>query len=241
VSTFLQGLCAVLTVMISPSAGAETLWDNWYTVSEHGKPNSYYHEKAELLGDRAKIQVNSWIREGSRTLAENLGATAKNTTLLEPLLYNFRKTDALGRETTIDGSVLSNGKVFSVKVKKGVNSQKPLKAEMLPKLILSSFFPVWIHKNYKRISPVQPIEFMAIVEDQVDEQVPVVKGTAYEMTPDEFAKKHTARKIRVVFNNTVNFWWITKAGDAIKIEIPSLERVATKVDKQTAESFLSKL
>lgn len=222
-------------------AQAEKLWDNWYTVSEDGKPQAYYHEVAEIVGDRAKIQVNSWHRDGNKTRSENLGATAKNSTLLEPLLYHFRTQDPLQGETIIDGSVVSQGKVFSVKIKRGVNEQRPLRAQMLPKLILASFFPVWIHKNYKRISPVQPIEFMAIVEDQVDDQVPVVKGNAFEMMPDDFAKKFNARRIRVVFNGITNFWWVTTKGDAIKIEIPSVKKVVQKVDQATAESFLSKL
>jgi len=238
---FLLRSACVVGVLFSNVCDAQVLWDNWYTVSENGKPQSFYHEVAEIKGDRAKIQVNTWIREGNRTRSENLGATAKNTTVLEPLLYNFRTQDAAGSEKIIDGSIVQGGKVFSVKIKKGVLESKPLKAEMLPKLILSSFFPVWIHKNYKRISPVQPIEFTAIVEDQVDDEVPVVRGNAFEVNPDEFSKKYSARKIRVVFNNTINFWWISRKGDALRIEIPSAKRIAEKVDQATAEAFLSKL
>ncbi|MBS1959863.1 MAG: hypothetical protein JST80_10350 [Bdellovibrionales bacterium] len=240
-SKFLLGFSVIFGMASTASAQAETLWDNWYTVTEKGKPQSYYHEKAELVGTKAKIQVNSWIREGSKTRSENLGATAKNTTLLEPLLYNFRTQDERGMEKIIDGSIVSNGKVFSVKIKKGAETLKPLRAEMIPKLILSSFFPVWVNKNYKRITGVQPIEFHAIVEDQVDDQVPVVAGTAYEMNPDDISKKYSARKIRVVFSNTVNYWYIDKQGAAIRIDIPSQEKHVEKVDKATAEAFLSKL
>ncbi len=223
------------------TAQSEVLWDNWYTVTEQQKAQSYYHERAEIVGDRAKIQVNAWIREGNRTRSENLGATAKNTSLLEPLLYNFRTQDATGQAVTIDGSIINGGKVFSVKVKRGIQAQKPIRAEMLPKLILASFFPVWIHKNYKRIGPVQPIEFFAIAEDRVEDQILVAKGSAYEVNPDDFAKKMNTRKIRVVYNGVVNFWWISKKGDAIRIEIPSQEKRVDKVTKEVAESFLSKL
>jgi predicted RNA-binding protein with TRAM domain len=219
-------------------ACAEVLWDNWYIVTDHGKPDSYYNEKAELNGERAKIQVNTWIKVGTKIKSENLGATAKNTTLLEPLLYNFRTQNEGGIEKVIDGSIINNGKVFSVKIKEGTTTSKPLRAEMLPKLILSSFFPLWVNKNYKRINGAQPIEFHAIVEDQVQDQVPVMEGTAYEMNADAFSKKTETRKIRITFNRIVAIWYIAKKGDAVQIDIQSLEKTVKKVDRATAEKFL---
>ena len=228
----------LLFILFTPLwSHAEVLWDNWYTVTEKGAPDSYYNEKAEVKGDKVKIQVNSWIKSGTRIKSENLGATAKNTTLLEPLLYDFR-TQELGVEKTIEGSILNNGKVFSVKVKKGTETPKPLRAEMLPKLILASFFPVWINKNYKRITGVQPIEFKAILEDQIEDQVPVITGDAYEMLPDDFSKKTKTRKLRINFNKIVCFWYVTPKGDAVQITIPALEKVVTKTEKSIAEKFL---
>jgi hypothetical protein len=220
------------------SASAEVLWDNWYTVTEHGAPTSYYNEKAELVGDRAKIQVNTWIKEGSKVRSENFGGTAKNTSLLEPLFYNFR-TQVNGEEKIVDGTVSKNGKVFSVKSKTGIESPKTLRAEMLPKLILTYFFPVWVNKNYKRINGVQPIEFMSILEDQVEKEVPVIKGSAYEMRQDDFAKSTNTRKLRIEFNRLVAFWWVTPKGDAIKIELPSQEKIVKKSDRAKAESWLN--
>jgi hypothetical protein len=228
----------LLCALYAPHASAEILWDNWYTVTDQGQPDSYYNEKAELMGDRAKIQVNTWIKVGQKIKNENLGATAKNTTFLEPLLYNFRTQTLSGNEKVIDGSVINNGKIFSVKIKEGTIVSKPLRAEMLPKLILSSFFPLWVHKNYKRITGVQPIEFHAIVEDQVDNQVPVVAGTAYEMNADNFSKKTNTRKIRITFNNIVAIWYVTPKGDAVQIDVTSLKKLVKKVDRATAEKFL---
>jgi hypothetical protein len=231
---------AVFSLSFTPTAQATVLWDNWYTVSLKGAPYSYYNEKVEVLSDRIKIQVNQWFKEGKPgkmvVRSENLGASAKNTQFLEPLLYNFRTTKE-GVETSIDGTILNNGKVFSVKIKTGDAEVKTLRAEMLPKLILTSFFPVWVNKNYKRINGVQPIEFAAIVEDQVESTVPVVKGTAYEMREDDFAKKTGTRKLRIEFDRLVAFWWITKNGDALQIQIPSQEQFVKKVDKKTAEDY----
>ncbi len=237
-SNFKHPLLILLVALTSP-AQAEVLWDNWYTVSDHGAPDSYYNEKAEITGDRAKIQVNTWIKDGKRIKSENLGANAKNTDLLEPLLYNFRTQGPAGEEKVIDGTITSNGKIFSVKTKTGIQSSKPLRAEMLPKLILASFFPLWLNKNYKRVNGVQPIEFRAILEDRVETEVPVVLGTAYEMNQDEFAKKTNTRKLRVEFNRIVAIWWITKKGDAIQIHLPSVERMVKKVDRSVAEKYLT--
>ncbi len=228
----------ILWILLPIRAHAEVLWDNWYTVSEHGTPVSYYNEKAEIVGDRAKIQVNTWIKEGQKIKSENLGASAKNTTLLEPLFYNFR-TQVEGVEKIVDGTVSDKGKVFSVKTKVGAKASRPLRAEMLPKLILSSFFPLWVHKNYKRINGVQPIEFQSIVEDQVEDQVPVVKGTAYEMREDDFAKATHTRKLRIEFNRIVAIWWVTPKGDAIQIQLPALEKVVKKTDRAKAEASLA--
>jgi hypothetical protein len=234
-------LLFILFTAFSTTSEASVLWDNWYTVTDHGHPDSYYNEKAEITGERAKIQVNTWIKQGKKIRSEALGAVAKNTALLEPLLYNFRTQTEAGEDKIIDGSIIDKGKVFSVKIKTGVETEKPLRAEMLPKLILASFFPMWINKNYKRISGVQPIEFQAIVEDQVEGTVPVVKGDAYEMRQDDFAKKTNTRKLRINFNRVIAFWWVTPKGDAIQIQVPQLERLVKKVDQKTAEAFLKEL
>lgn len=236
-STFRRFLPLLATAALLTPARAEVLWDNWYIESERGTPQSYYNEKAETRGDRAKIQVNKWIREGKRIRSENLGATAKNSTLLEPLFYNFR-TQVNGEEKIIDGTVSSNGKVFSIKSKVGIRQNKPLRAEMVPKLFFSSFFPVWIHKNQKRISGVQPIEFQSIVEDQVEDQIPVFRGSAYEMKPDDFAKETRTRKLRIEFNRIIAFWWVNPRGDAVKMEIPSLGKTVTLTTREKAEASL---
>lgn len=240
-SNFKHHLWLFLT-LVPQISSAETLWDNWYVVTEKGNPHSYYNEKAELSGAKAKIQVNSWIKLKNKiknqVRVENLGATAKNTPLLEPLLYNFHAIES-GEEVTVDGTISNNGKIFSVKIKRGIEKPKPLRAEMLPKLILASFFPVWIHKNYKRISGVQPIAFQAILEDQVEDQVPVIKGSAYEMRQDEFAKSTGTRKLRIEFAQTVAFWWVTPKGDAVKIEVPALEKSVIKTSKEKAQGFLN--
>jgi hypothetical protein len=228
-------LFAAIVLLFPWASPAQTLWDNWYIESDNGTPVSYYNEKAELKGDRAKIQVNKWIREGKRIRSETLGATAKNTALLEPLLYTFR-TQQDGEEKIIDGTVSNNGKIFSVKSKTGIRQSQPLRAEMLPKLILTSFFPVWIHKNSKRISGVQPIEFQSILEDQVENDVKVVRGTAYEMKADAFAKETRTRKLRIEFNRIVAFWWVTPKGDAVRIEVPALGKTVTLSDRKKAEA-----
>jgi hypothetical protein len=224
---------------LSTQAKAEVLWDNWYTVTDNGHPDSYYNEKAELVGDKAKIQVNTWIKDGQKVHSEVLGEVAKNTQLLEPLFYNFQSQTLAGEPIVIDGSVVDKGKTFTVKKRTGAEAAKSLRAQMLPKLILSSFFPLWINKNYKRINGVQPIEFQAIVEDQVDTEVPVAQGTAYEMREDDFAKSTHTRKLRIEFNKIVAIWWVTSKGDALKIEAHELERVVKKTDRKTAENFFS--
>jgi hypothetical protein len=235
----IKHLLLIMFTVYAPLTQAEVLWNNWYTVTDHGHPESYYNEKAEIVGDRAKIQVNTWTKSGKIIRSDALGAVAKNTQQLEPLLYDFRTQTDDGQEKVIDGSIINNGKTFSVKIKSGTEPSKPVRAEMIPKLILSSFFPVWIHKNYKRITGVQPIEFQAIVEDQVDSTVPVVTGTAYEMREDDFAKKTNTRKLRIEFNKIVAIWWVTPKGDAIQIQVPALERLVKKVDEKTAQNFLS--
>jgi hypothetical protein len=221
----------------TPVAQAEVLWDNWYVVYTNEAPDSYYNEIAEIVGDKAKIRVNTWLREGNKIKSENLGATAKNTSLLEPLLFNFR-TQENGIEKTLDGTIMNNGKVFSVKIKKGEKTFTPLRAEMLPKLILVSFFPMWINKNYKQITGVQPKDFAAILEDQVADQVPVVQGNVYEMKQDETAKRTNTRKLRVVFNNIVAYWYVGPKGDVVEISAPSLKKTVKKVSRQEAEKFL---
>ncbi len=108
----------------------------------------------DLIGDKAKVRVNTWIKEGTKIKSENLGATAKNTPLLEPLLFNFR-TQEMGIEKTLDGTIMNNGKVFSVKIKKGEKSLTPLRAEMLPKLIL--LLGQWLAVARVKINPTKSL------------------------------------------------------------------------------------
>jgi len=237
--SFSRRFAGLLIILIPfTSQGGEILWDHWYTVSERNTPHSYYNEKVEITGGRIRIQLNTWIREGKKIRSENLGATAKNTPELEPQYYNFR-TQVNGEEKVIDGTVDSKGRVFSVKSRTGALQSKPLRAEMLPRLILASFFPVWIHKNSKRITGVQPKEFQAILEDQVEGEVPVMTGTAYEMRADDFATASKTRRLRIEFNKIVAIWWVTPKGDAVKIEVPALERVVKKTSREEAEAFLN--
>jgi len=77
------------------------------------------------------------------------------------------------------------------------------------------------------------------VEDQVEGEVPVVLGTAYEMREDEFAESTKTRKLRIEFGKVVAIWWVTKNGDALRIEVPSLERQVKQTDRKTAEAFLN--
>ena len=59
------------------------------------------------------------------------------------------------------------------------------------------------------------------------------------MREDDFAKKTGTRKLRIEFNQVVAYWWVTKNGDAIQIEVPALERKVKKTDQKTAEAFLN--
>jgi hypothetical protein len=228
---------ATQLLLLPLTSGAQVLWDNWYVVKTNGATEGYYNERAEISGTKAKIRVNTWLREGTRIRSENLGATAKNLPTLDPLNYNFR-TQEIGMEKTIDGTVSENGKVFSFKIKKGPRTLNPLRAQMVPKIILSSFFPLWVHKNYKKISPVQPREFMTIKEYDVENQVPVAKGDVFEMQPDEFSSKTKTRKIRVKYDNVVNFWYIDARGEAIRIHVPSMNRDTRKTTREEAEKSL---
>lgn len=234
---FLAVLSIFATQFNSAQSHADVLWNNWYEVTNNGAPDYYYNEISEITNDKVKVKINYWFKEGNKVRRENFGGTAKNTPELQPLLFNFM-TQENGVEKIMDGTILNNGKIFSVKIKRGGKTSKPIHAEMLPNLTLVSFFPVWIHKNYKKISSVQPKDFMAIIEDQVDQEVPVGKGNAYEMVADDYSKKTNTRKIRVQFRNIVAFWYVTKMGDAVRISFPSLNKEVKKVTQEEAEKFL---
>jgi len=236
-TTFLTLVSISATQLFPSSSRAELLWDNWYVVSANGVHESYFNERAEITGDQAKIRVNYWIKEGTKVRSENFGGTAKNTPELQPLLFNYRTREA-GVEKVIDGTILNHGKIFSVKVKRGERQSKPILAEMLPKLTLVSFFPLWIHKNYKKISSVQPKDFIAIIEDQVDREVPVGKGSVFEAMPDDFAKQTKTRKLRILFRDIVAFWYVGPKGDAVRITFPTLNKEVNKTTREEAEKSL---
>jgi hypothetical protein len=236
--TVLILLSAFATHTITAKAAVgQLLWDNWYIVRANGTPKAYYNEHAEIAGDKIRLRVNTWEREGTKLKSENLGATAKNSPQLTPQLYHFRTFEA-GIEKTIDGTVMNNGKVFSFKIKRGSKTLNPLRAQMIPNIFLSSFFPVWLHLNMKKISSVQPKEFTTIREYDVENSVLLAKGDAYEMMPDDFSKQTGTRKIRVNYNQVVNFWYITPKGEAIRILSPAIGMETRKSTREEAEKSL---
>lgn len=70
------------------------------------------------------------------------------------------------------------------------------------------------------------------------DQVPVVKGSVYEMMPDAISKENHTRKLRVVFNDIVAYWYVTPKGDPIQISVPSLKKLVKKTSRQEAEKSL---
>jgi hypothetical protein len=242
----------LLTALLSPSGFAspgaapaksqKNLWDHWYTVAigpeGSASPYAYYNERVELRESKIFFQHSMWKLEEGFINEEQLGAVASGAPDFAPLFFNFRSAYR-GNESIIDGSVDSSSRVLSVKVRQ-TGQEKPAIKKTLPKgVIFSQFFPVWLGNRIKELKPGKPVSFSAILEDAIDVGYSPVSGKVTLEAPDAFAKKSSTMKLKVLFRNDTNYWYVDAQGAAERIEMPKQRATIVRTSKESAQKFLS--
>ena len=223
---------------VAPARPADgTLWDYWYTVTVNGRSKySYYNEKVRRVDGKIHYQYSSWKAEEGYVNEESLGAFAKDTPFLEPLLFNFRSTYR-SSETTIDGTITQN-QFLIVKVKRNGSALPPMKRAFQPKALLSGFFPVWFKLRLPLMKSGQSIGFRAIAEDNIDLGFSPFDGLVRLEPQDELARKNRLHRLTVNYRDIRSAWYLDGKGIPFRIEMPGIKTVIQRSTEAEAKKFL---
>ena len=215
----------------------KVLWDVWYTATLNGTLHYiYYNEKAEIKGKKIHMQVNLWRQEDGFINEEQIGEFAENSPNLTPLFYNFHSV-AKGLETMIDGTVENDGKLLTVRVRKGKQDQPVVKGVLPPKTFFSQFTPIWLGTRISAMPQGKTFSFSSILEDRADLGFKPITCQIRKEAPDEIANRTKTSRVWVDCTNLKSFWWVDEQGHTARIEVPEQSVVVERVEKAVALKF----
>ncbi len=232
-----QPASASRTAPSTPKLADGVLWDHWYTVTVGGKIKySYYSEKVRRTEGRIHYQYSNWKSEEGYINEESLGAYAKDTPFLEPILFNFRSTYR-SSETTIDGTIQPGNKLI-VKIRRNGTEIAPINRMIEPKAMLSGFFPVWFKLRLPLMKVSQTIGFRAIAEDNIDLNFQPFNGLVRLEPPDELAARSKLHRLTVNYRDIRSTWYLDAKGIPFRIDMPGVKTVIQRVSEAEAKKFL---
>ena len=142
------------------------LWDEWFTIRVlPNKRYGYYHEKVTRIDDKIRYQEESWKSEEGFINEEQIGAFAQDDEDLTPLFFNFRSVYR-ATESLIDGNVKDWH--LTVRIKRNGKEEPLIKKGIAKHTILSTHFPIWIHRHVGELQPGKTKSFSAILEDNLE-------------------------------------------------------------------------
>lgn len=225
----------ILSIGCSAHAKETILWDTWYTITI--EPNVHfavYHETVKEVDDKIQYFQKVLKKEEGYTNEESIGAYAMNTPELVPLFYNFR-TLYRSTENKIDATIV-DGKTLQYRIQKGVENLPMTKKPFPKKAFLSSFFPLWLRFHLSNLKLDQPVSFLTVVEDTVEQNLE--SGIVRKSHPDTIATSTKTSKLTVEYQNNRSSWWVFDTGEVYRIEMPALKRIVQKVSKDKALQFI---
>jgi hypothetical protein len=231
-------LALLLGLVPYPGFAAGPIWDAWYTVTIGKKIHyEYYHDHAELKGDRIYYQNHAWKKEEEFINEEQLGAFAQDNAELSPLFFNFHSAYR-STETVIDGTVKPNTKLITIKIRKGSEDVAPITKGMSGHSTFSSLFPVWLKRHISELKAGHSITFWSIQEDDPDMQFSSNATEVRLDKPDAFAESTHTRKLNIRYRGLQTFWWVDQDNLPLKVEIPQQRMTIERVAQEKAEHFL---
>ncbi|OFZ80656.1 MAG: hypothetical protein A3K03_12065 [Bdellovibrionales bacterium RIFOXYD1_FULL_44_7] len=213
------------------------LWDSWYTITLNKTVHySYFNERFELKDGNLFYQSKSWKQEEGYINEEQIGALSEYRLDLIPLFFNFHSTYR-STETTIDGNI-KDGKILTVKIRKGNTDLPVIKRNTPGKAILSVFFPIWIGHRLAKMKQTQTLSFMTILEDNIEANFDTVHGQVRLDASDDIAMKTKTSKLSVNYRDLRSTWYVERNGSPVRIEIPGQKTLIERTTKEIAQKFL---
>jgi hypothetical protein len=231
-----QKLLSPVPTSLSASR-SKILWDHWFTVTVYKKYRyAIYHETVKKEAGKIHYYYHSLKMEEGFTNEERLESVARDTPFLEPISFEF-KSFYRSSVTEIKGQFSKNEKL-NVYVKKNSKSTEPIEKVVPPHTILVGLFPVWFKLQLPFMKPEISIGFSAINEDNIELEFSPLQGNVQLDRPDEYSQSTGTTKLSVTFQNTLNLWYLDKAGIPYRLEIPSSHTLIQRTTETEAKKFL---
>lgn len=219
-------------------AGAQTLWNSWYTVTVGEKiPFGYYNDKVERRDGKIAYQNQLWKTEEGFINEERVVSFGKDDANVTPLLFNFLGTYRES-EFSVDGTFA--GTTLKVKARRNKQNLPPLEVAVPSKAFLSTLFPVWIGKRLPELKIGKRVSFATLFEDALDSRYSPISGSLTLEAEDAIAKKTGTKKLAVEIADVKSVWYVLPSGEAVRIENPAKHQVAERRTEAEARRFLIK-
>jgi hypothetical protein len=209
-------ILAFSLLLFSAQASAETLWHEWYLVTQNGAPVSLFEEKAEKRPKEKELAITqNWIEKANGRQETYIGSVS-NAESLSPVAFFVERKGA--KPYKVDAR--TKGKQLEITFKPG-NPDQAKSTEMTSltsESYLSSALSSVISQHFK--TGKSSFSFTGIVEDAGDMSVDVKKGSVDIGTKEKKIGKESCRQANIVFDGKVQEWWVQKNGKACLVVFP---------------------
>lgn len=209
----------VVLLLYTSIASADILFEGYYKLVDNSKHVGYFIQRYEL--DPASKVFSSTYYLFTKTVegvVVNESLNAKSTSKLEPLSYQFSRSDGTSTKA-IDAIVKKSGKTSKLIIKIVENGKPPRMREVVlnDKIFLSTFLAHLILKSPTGIQVGNKFTYEAIAEEdgQIEHGEVFVKEQVKEKGIDTFRTLNTFKK-----DEFVN--WLNVKGESIKTSVPKL-------------------
>jgi hypothetical protein len=220
----------LLLALLAHAAHAETLWTEWYLVSQGGKPLSMFQETAEKRGREGELSITQrWVEKAAGERAETYIGSVSTQEKLTPVAFFVERKGKKPYKT--DGRAKNNQ--LEITFKPGTPDLAK-STELTPLgsgYYFSSFLPSAISRHF--LGGKEAFAFTAVVEDGGDMNVEVKKGSVEVTTSSKKFGKENCREALINFDGKVQEWWVTRTGKVCLVNFPDS---ATKMELSTEKA-----
>lgn len=220
----------LLFAFLATTARAETLWNEWYLVTQNGKAVSLFQETAEKRAKEGELAITQrWVEKLGGERTETYIGSVSSQEKLAPVAFFVERKGAKPYKT--DGRAKNNQ--LEITFKPGTPDLAK-STEITPLgagFYFSSFLPSAISRHF--LGGKEAFAFTAVVEDGGDMNVEVKKGTVDVSSNSRKIGKETCREAVINFDGKVQEWWITRTGKVCLVSFPDS---ATKMELTTQKA-----
>ncbi len=209
-----------LFLLLSFSAHAaknETLWTEWYLVTQKGQALSYFEETFEKRPGEGHVAVTQkWVEKLGERQEIYIGSVAAEGTLSPVAFFVERKGGK--NPYKVDGRAKDKKLEITFKPGRPDLAKSTEFASLGAHTYLSSFLPLWISRQFAPGKGAFP--FTAVVEDAGEMKVEVKKGIGEIQGVEKKFGQENCRQALVRFDGKIQEWWITAKGKVCLVEFP---------------------